>query len=74
MVSGKRAKSKTQRALPASPGPESVLKKAMIDNPEVCLVLEIAMRARAAVSSEPPRHIGVATDVITIPTNSQCPV
>lgn len=74
MVSHKRTKSKADGGLPTSPNPQSVIEKAMIDNPEVCLVLEIAMRARVAVSSEPPRHIGVATEVITIPTNSQCPV
>lgn len=43
-------------------------------NPEVRLVLEIALRAREVESKEPPVNIGTATEVVAIPTNWQCPV
>lgn len=43
-------------------------------NPEVLVVLEIAKRARESQAVEPPREIGGTTDVVVLPTNSQCPV
>jgi hypothetical protein len=51
---------------------EQMIKKALDENPEILLVLEIAARARDAESKEPPRNIGTATDIVAIPTNSQC--
>lgn len=49
-----------------------VIKDALDANPDVRLVLEISARARDAESKEPPRSIGFATDIVAIPTNSQC--
>lgn len=49
-----------------------VIKDALETNPDVRLVLEVATRAREAESKEPPRSIGFATDIVAIPTNSQC--
>jgi len=49
-----------------------VIKNELDKNPEVSLILEIATQAREMESKEPPRNIGVATEIITIPTNSQC--
>lgn len=49
-----------------------VIKDALDANPDVRLVLAIAARARDAESKEPPRNIGFATDIVAIPTNSQC--
>jgi hypothetical protein len=51
---------------------EKLIKNALDKNPEIRLVLDIAARARDAESKEPPRNIGVATDIVAIPTNSQC--
>jgi hypothetical protein len=50
------------------------LQSRLKQNPEVLLVLEIAKRARASEAAEPPREIGSTTDVVALPTNSQCPV
>lgn len=44
------------------------------ENPDTRLVLEIATRAHAQEFREPPRNLGIATDVIANPTNSQYPV
>ena len=49
-----------------------VIKNALDDNPEIRLVLEIAARARDLESRKPPRNIGVTTDIVVTPTNSQC--
>ena len=51
---------------------EQVIKNALEENPDIRLVLEIAARARDAESKEPPQNIGIATDIVAIPTNSQC--
>ena len=51
---------------------EQIIKSALDENPDIRLVLEIAARAREAESKEPPRNIGVATDIVAVPTNSQC--
>jgi hypothetical protein len=45
-----------------------------MENPDVRTVLEIAARARDIEAREPAKTIGIATDIIAIPTNSQCPV
>lgn len=50
------------------------IEKALKENPEVRLVLEIAARARDIESREPPRELGAATEVVAIPTNPQCGV
>jgi hypothetical protein len=49
-----------------------VIEDGLAANPDVRLVLEIALRAREVESKEPPRNIGVATDIVATPTNSQC--
>jgi hypothetical protein len=51
-----------------------VIRKALDENRDVRLILEIATRAREIESKEPPRHVGIATEIVAIPTNSQCPV
>ncbi len=51
---------------------EKVVKNALHENPDMRLVLEVAARARETESKEPPRNIGIATDIVAIPTNSQC--
>jgi hypothetical protein len=48
--------------------------KALKDNPEVRLVLEIAARARETESREFPREISGSTEVAAIPCNPQIPV
>ena len=53
---------------------EATLRRALGQNPEMLLVLEMAKRAREIESVQPPREISVSTDVIATPTNSQCPV
>jgi hypothetical protein len=53
---------------------KKIVTKALNDNPEIRLVLEIAARAREVESKEPPRHIGFATDTVAVPTSSQRPV
>jgi hypothetical protein len=50
---------------------EQIVKNALEKNPEIRLVLEIAERAREVESKEPPRNIGIATEIVAIPTNSQ---
>jgi hypothetical protein len=73
MTSRKRQASKTQARKRVSGDVETV--RNLIDkNTDVRLVLEIATRAHAIESREPPRNLGVATDVVVNPTNSQCPV
>jgi hypothetical protein len=53
---------------------QEIVKKACEGNPDIGLVLEISARARDVESKEPPLHVGMATDTVTIPTNLQCPV
>jgi hypothetical protein len=52
--------------------PAQLIRDAIEKNPDIRLILEIAVRAREIESKEPPRNIGVATDIVAIPTNSQC--
>jgi hypothetical protein len=51
---------------------KQLVQKALRENPELRLVLEIAERARQVESKEPPISIGVGTDVAAIPTRPQC--
>lgn len=51
-----------------------MIEKALKENPDVRLVLDIAARARETESRELPREIGAATEVVAIPTNPQCAV
>jgi len=51
-----------------------MIEKALKENPDVRLVLDIAARARELEAKELPREIGVATEVTAIPTNPQCAV
>jgi hypothetical protein len=70
-------KSKAPRAQArkrASMGAQTVVRSWMDESPDVRLVLEIAARAHAIEFREPPRDLGVVTDVVAIPTNSQHPV
>jgi hypothetical protein len=53
---------------------DQIIQDALDKNPDVRLVLEIAARARDMEAKEPPREIGVATEVAAIPTNPQCGV
>lgn len=53
---------------------EQIVKDAIATNPDVRLVLEMAARAREAESKEPPRSIGMSTEVAALPTTSQYPV
>lgn len=48
-----------------------LIDKALKENPEVLVVLEIATRARQTEDRELPREIGVSTEVAVIPTDSQ---
>ena len=51
-----------------------VVEKALAENPEINLVLDIAARARAIEATELPREIGASTEVVAIPCNPQIPV
>jgi hypothetical protein len=53
---------------------KELVQSAMIENPEISLILEIAARAREVEAREPPREIHVSTEVAAIPINSQCAV
>jgi hypothetical protein len=68
-----RTLKKSRRKTPVMDA-SAVIQRAIADNPEVRAVLEIALRARKVEAREPPRVIGMATDVVALPTNSQCPV
>jgi hypothetical protein len=48
-----------------------LINKALRENPDVCLVLDIATRARETEARELPREIGVSTEVVAIPINTQ---
>jgi hypothetical protein len=52
-------------------GVATAVRELINENPVVRLVLEIAMRARALESLEPPRYIGIATDFVAVAPNSQ---
>lgn len=49
-----------------------MIEKALKENPDVRLVLDIAVRARETEAKELPREIGVSTEVVAIPTHLQC--
>jgi hypothetical protein len=49
---------------------EKMIKDAIDKNSDLRLVLEIAARAREAESKEPPRTIGMATEITSIPVSS----
>ncbi len=53
---------------------EQIVQKALDENPEIQLVLEIALRAREVESREAPRNIGLASEITAVPTNLPCPV
>ncbi len=46
---------------------DATIQKVISENPDVRLVLEIALRARAAALNEPPIYIGMTTEIIAIP-------
>lgn len=75
MASRKPKASKVQTPHKKPPADAAALVQKRVEaSAEMRLVLEIAARARAAESNEPPRHIGIATDIVATPTNSQYPV
>jgi hypothetical protein len=53
---------------------QQMVQHAMRDNPEIQIVLEIAARARDAEAMASPQQLGTATEVVAIPTSSQCAV
>jgi hypothetical protein len=53
---------------------KQIIKKAMKENPDIRLVLEISARARDMESKELPREMGASTEVVAIPCNPQTPV
>lgn len=53
---------------------EQMIKKAMRENPDVRLVLDIAARTQEMESREIPRELGMSTEVATTPTNPQTAV
>jgi hypothetical protein len=63
-------KTKTARMAGRPVGVTTLVRRAM-ENPDVRIVLEIAERARNVESKEPAKTVGMATDVIAIPTNSK---
>lgn len=48
-----------------------IIKKAVKENPDIALVLEISARAQESEQREPPRELRPATDVAANPTNTQ---
>lgn len=50
---------------------EQTIKKALSENPEIRLILDIATRARDVQAQEPPREIGSSAEVIAVPLNTQ---
>jgi hypothetical protein len=53
---------------------EQIIKKAVNENPDVRLVLDVAARARDTEARELPQEIGASTEVVAIPCNPQIPV
>jgi hypothetical protein len=53
---------------------EQIIKKALNENPDIRLVLDVAARARDTEARELPREIGASTEVVAIPCNPQIPV
>ena len=50
---------------------KQLVRKAVKDNPEVCLVLEIAARAREVEGREPVKELGATTSIGANPTAAQ---
>ena len=50
------------------------LQQQIVKSPDIRAVLEIAMRARELEAARPALVIGIATDIVASPSNSQCPV
>ncbi len=48
-----------------------IIKKAVKENPDIALVLEISARARESEQREPAKELRPATDVAANPTNTQ---
>ena len=49
-----------------------VIQEALDKNPDVRLVLGIAMRARETEAKEAPRELNSANEVTAVPTHTQC--
>lgn len=71
MTSRKPKASMAQARKRASRDVAAVVEKWKEENQDVRLVLELARRT--AEFREPPRTLGIATDIVALPTNSQCP-
>lgn len=54
--------------------PEKMAQQATKINPDIQIVLEIAARARDTEAMATPHQLGTATEVVTVPTSSQCAV
>ncbi len=50
---------------------DRTIRNVLAKNPEMLLVLEIATRAREVESREPPRELGLSTDIAVVQPNSQ---
>lgn len=48
-----------------------IIRDAVAEHPEIRLILEIAARARETEAREQPRELGLATEVVAIPTHTQ---
>ncbi|HLX84407.1 MAG TPA: hypothetical protein VKR59_10955 [Terriglobales bacterium] len=53
---------------------EKIVQEALKVNPEMQLVLDIAARARATEAQAAPAELRASTDVVAIPSKSQCAV
>jgi hypothetical protein len=53
---------------------EQIIKRALNENPDIRLVLDVAARARDTEARERPREIEASTEVVAIPCNPQIPV
>jgi hypothetical protein len=49
-----------------------LIDEALKENPDILVVLDIALRARETENRELPREIAISTEVAVIPTDSQC--
>lgn len=50
---------------------QKIIKKAIKENPDIALVLEISARAQENEQREPTKELRPATDVAANPTNTQ---
>lgn len=53
---------------------ETIVQKAKKVNPEMQLILDIAVRARELEEKSAPMELRASADIVAIPTKLQCPV